>query len=65
MRPQVVAHRGASHDIAEHTLNTYLARFDAGAGGARVRRPLTADGRFVYVDDRDLRRTSGGPRGLV
>ena len=32
-RPQVVAHRGASHDVAEHTLGAYLAALDAGAEG--------------------------------
>ncbi len=64
MRPQVVAHRGASHEIAEHTLGAYLQALDAGAGGLECDVRLTADGHLVCVHDRDLRRTSGN-RGLV
>ncbi|WP_183096421.1 glycerophosphodiester phosphodiesterase [Nocardioides stalactiti] len=64
MRPQVVAHRGASHDIAEHTLGAYLAALDAGAGGLECDVRLTADGHLVCVHDRDLRRTAS-TRGLV
>ena len=32
-RPLVLAHRGASHDHAEHTLGAYLAALEAGADG--------------------------------
>ncbi len=64
MRPQVVAHRGASHEIAEHTLGAYLRALDAGAGGLECDVRLTADGHLVCVHDRDLRRTAS-TRGLV
>jgi glycerophosphoryl diester phosphodiesterase len=64
MRPQVVAHRGASHEMAEHTLGAYLQALDAGAGALECDVRLTADGHLVCVHDRDLRRTSGN-RGLV
>ncbi|KAA1427895.1 glycerophosphodiester phosphodiesterase [Nocardioides antri] len=64
MRPQVVAHRGASHEIAEHTLGAYLEALDAGAGGLECDVRLTADGHLVCVHDRDLRRTAS-TRGLV
>ena len=64
MRPQVVAHRGASHDVAEHTLGAYLEALDAGAGGLECDVRLTADGHLVCVHDRDLRRTAS-TRGLV
>src|SRR5689334_13595841 len=64
MRPQVVAHRGASHEIAEHTLGAYLKALDAGAGGLECDVRLTADGHLVCVHDRDLRRTASN-RGLV
>lgn len=56
MRPQVVAHRGASHDEAEHTLGAYVAALDAGAEGLECDVRLTADGHLVCVHDRDLRR---------
>lgn len=61
MRPQVVAHRGASHDNAEHTLGAYVAALDAGAEGLECDVRLTADGHLVCVHDRDLRRTASRP----
>jgi glycerophosphoryl diester phosphodiesterase len=64
MRPQVVAHRGASHDNAEHTLGAYVAALDDGADGLECDVRLTADGHLVCVHDRDLRRTAS-TRGLV
>jgi glycerophosphoryl diester phosphodiesterase len=64
MRPQVVAHRGASFDNAEHTLGAYLAAIEAGAEALECDVRLTADGHLVCVHDRDLRRTSSS-RGLV
>lgn len=64
MRPQVVAHRGASHDNAEHTLGAYVAALDAGAEGLECDVRLTADGHLVCVHDRDLRRTASA-RGSV
>jgi len=62
MSPQVVAHRGASHDLAEHTLGAYAAALDAGADGLECDVRLTADGHLVCVHDRDLRRTASTPR---
>ncbi len=64
MTPQVVAHRGASHENAEHTLGAYVAALDAGADGLECDVRLTADGHLVCVHDRDLRRTASR-RGLV
>ena len=64
MRPQVVAHRGASHEIAEHTLGAYITALDSGAGGLECDVRLTADGHLVCVHDRDLRRTAA-TKGLV
>jgi len=63
-RPQVIAHRGASESVAEHTLGAYLAALDAGAEGLECDVRLTADGHLVCFHDRDLRRT-GSQRGLV
>ena len=64
MRPQVVAHRGASHENAEHTLGAYLAALDDGAEALECDVRLTADGHLVCVHDRDLRRTAS-TRGIV
>ena len=64
MTLQVVAHRGASHDNAEHTLGAYVAALDAGVDGLECDVRLTADGHLVCVHDRTLRRTAS-TRGLV
>jgi len=64
MRPQVVAHRGASFDNAEHTLGAYLAAIQSGAEALGCDVRLTADGHLVCVHDRDLRRTASS-RALV
>ena len=64
MRPQVVAHRGASHEIAEHTLGAYVGALDAGAGALECDVRLTADGHLVCVHDRDLRRIASN-KGLI
>lgn len=56
--PQVVAHRGASFENAEHTLGAYVKALDAGAEGLECDVRLTADGHLVCVHDRDLRRTA-------
>lgn len=64
MRPQVVAHRGASFDVAEHTLGAYLAALDAGADAVECDVRLTADGHLVCVHDRDVRRVANR-RGVV
>ncbi|WP_205471750.1 glycerophosphodiester phosphodiesterase family protein [Nocardioides sp. SYSU D00038] len=61
MRPQVVAHRGASFENAEHTLGAYLAALDAGADALECDVRLTADGHLVCFHDRDLRRTASSP----
>ncbi|WP_203337568.1 glycerophosphodiester phosphodiesterase family protein [Nocardioides limicola] len=58
MRPQVVAHRGASDTIAEHTLGAYLAALDAGAEALECDVRLTADGHLVCVHDRSLKRVA-------
>jgi glycerophosphoryl diester phosphodiesterase len=64
VRPQVVAHRGASHESAEHTLGAYLKALDQGAEALECDVRLTADGHLVCVHDRDLRRTAS-TKGVV
>ena len=57
-RPQVVAHRGSSAALAEHTLGAYLQALDEGADALECDVRLTADGHLVCVHDRTLRRTA-------
>jgi len=63
-RPQVVAHRGSSHEKPEHTLAAYVAALDAGADGLECDVRLTSDGHLVCVHDRRVDRVTNG-RGVV
>jgi glycerophosphoryl diester phosphodiesterase len=56
----VVAHRGASFDVAEHTLDAYLAAIASGADALECDVRLTRDGHLVCVHDRTVNRTSDG-----
>jgi glycerophosphoryl diester phosphodiesterase len=62
--PQVVAHRGASDVLAEHTLRAYEQALTDGADALECDVRLTADGHLVCVHDRRIDRTSSG-RGVV
>ena len=64
MRPQIVAHRGASFEKPEHTLGAYVEAMHEGADAFECDVRLTADGHLVCVHDRDLRRIASN-RGLV
>ena len=59
-KPLVIAHRGASKEIPEHTLAAYQEAIDAGADGLEADVRLTADGHLVCVHDRTINRTSNG-----
>ncbi|MCU1656225.1 MAG: Glycerophosphoryl diester phosphodiesterase [Pseudonocardiales bacterium] len=56
----VVAHRGASSSIAEHTLGAYVTAIESGADALECDVRLTKDGHLVCVHDRTVNRTSDG-----
>jgi glycerophosphoryl diester phosphodiesterase len=60
----LVAHRGASSAVAEHTLAAYEAAITSGADALECDVRLTRDGHLVCVHDRTINRTSSG-RGVV
>jgi len=60
----VIAHRGSSEDVPEHTLAAYRKAIEDGADGVECDVRLTADGVLVCVHDRRVDRTSNG-RGPV
>ncbi len=64
VRPMIVAHRGASFAVAEHTLDAYKAAIESGADAVECDVRLTRDGHLVCVHDRTVNRTSDG-RGVV
>ncbi len=60
----LVAHRGASAAVAEHTLAAYQTAIDAGADALECDVRMTRDGHLVCVHDRTVNRTSDG-QGVV
>ncbi len=58
--PLVVAHRGASAAMPEHTLAAYELALAEGADGLECDVRLTRDGHLVCVHDRRVDRTSSG-----
>jgi glycerophosphoryl diester phosphodiesterase len=63
-RPIVVAHRGASVDQPENTIEAFEAAIVAGADAVEFDVRLTADGVPVVIHDPDVSRTTDG-QGLV
>jgi glycerophosphoryl diester phosphodiesterase len=62
--PDVVAHRGATAEAAEHTLAAYRHAAAIGADGVECDVRMTRDGVLVCVHDRQVKSTSNG-RGVV
>lgn len=60
----VVAHRGSSHAIPEHTLAAYQQAIDEGADALECDVRLTRDGVLICMHDRRVDRTSTH-RGVV
>lgn len=62
--PLVVAHRGSSHAVPEHTLAAFRQALEEGVDALECDVRLTRDGHLVCVHDRRVDRTSTG-RGPV
>ncbi|MFJ5230396.1 glycerophosphodiester phosphodiesterase [Kitasatospora sp. NPDC088391] len=61
---KVIAHRGSSAALPEHTEQAYLRALEEGADGLECDVRVTADGQLVCVHDRTVHRTSDG-QGVV
>ncbi|GLW68816.1 glycerophosphoryl diester phosphodiesterase [Kitasatospora phosalacinea] len=61
---KVIAHRGSSAALPEHTEEAYRRALEEGADGLECDVRVTADGQLVCVHDRTVARTSDG-RGTV
>jgi glycerophosphoryl diester phosphodiesterase len=62
--PLVVAHRGASIEQPENTIEAFEAAIDAGADAVEFDVRMTADGHAVVMHDPEVSRTTDGT-GLV
>jgi glycerophosphoryl diester phosphodiesterase len=63
-RPMVVAHRGASIEKPENTIEAFEAAIDAGADAVEFDVRMTSDGHAVVMHDPEVSRTTTGT-GLV
>lgn len=64
MRPRIIAHRGSSEQLPEHTRAAYVQAILDGADGVECDVHLTRDGHLVLHHDAQLGRTSTG-RGPI
>jgi len=62
---EVIAHRGASADAPEHTLEAYDLALSCGADTLELDVRPTGDGELVIVHDRTLWRTAGDARRVA
>ena len=62
--PLVLAHRGSSGELPEHTLAAFVRALEQGADGIECDVRRSADGELVCLHDRTLERTGGRP-GVV
>jgi glycerophosphoryl diester phosphodiesterase len=60
-KPEIIAHRGASHAAPENTLASYNLGWEMGADAVELDVHLSSDGRLVCMHDDDTGRTAGKP----
>lgn len=58
-RPALLAHRGASAERPENTLEAFARALELGADGVETDAHLTRDGAVILAHDDDARRTAG------
>lgn len=57
--PEIIAHRGASHEAPENTLASFNLGWAQGADAGECDIHLTRDRQLVVIHDEDTRRTTG------
>ena len=62
---EVIAHRGASMQHPEHTIDAFDAALELGADTLELDLRATADGHVVVLHDPTLVRTHGDPRAVA
>jgi glycerophosphoryl diester phosphodiesterase len=56
---EIIAHRGASAEAPENTIEAFQLGLDQGADAIECDVHLSADGELVVIHDADLRRVAG------
>ncbi len=63
--PEIVAHRGASHDAPENTLAAFNLGWAQHADAVELDIMLSQDGRIITIHDKDTKRVAGVARPVV
>lgn len=62
--PAIIAHRGASEEAPENTLDAFRLAWEQGADAIEMDLRTTRDGRIAVLHDADLRRVAGDARQI-
>ena len=62
---EIIAHRGASHDAPENTLESFQLGWQQQADAVELDIMLSQDGRIVVIHDKDTKRLAGIDRPVV
>lgn len=57
--PEIIAHRGASHDAPENTVASMKLAWEQGADAGELDVFLTKDGQLAVIHDKDTKRVAG------
>lgn len=64
-RPDIIAHRGASHDAPENTVAAIKLAWEQQADGSELDIYLSQDGEVVVMHDANTKRTAGGVSKVI
>lgn len=64
-KPEIVGHRGASHDAPENTIASVKLAFEQQADAAEIDVYLSRDGKIVAIHDATTKRTAGLDRKVA
>lgn len=64
-RVEIIAHRGASHDAPENTLESFRLGWDQQADAVELDVMLSRDGKIVVIHDPNTKRLAGLDRAVV
>lgn len=65
MKPEIIAHRGASYDAPENTTASAALAWKQNADAMEIDIYLSKDGRVMVMHDKDTSRTAGGVKHVI
>ena len=65
LNPLIIAHRGASGEAPENTMDAFKLAWELGADGIEGDFHLTRDGHIVAIHDKDTNKVTKGKNKLI